>query len=61
MEKFIIVDEDDNHCFTAHEFDSHEDGWDFLYQRFPVIHNEDGTRDDREEELSSHFVIPKDR
>jgi len=26
-----------------------------------VIHNEDGTRDDREEELSSHFVIPKDR
>lgn len=61
MKKFIIVDEDDNHCFTAHEFDSYEDGWDFLYQRFPVIHNEDGTRDDQEEELSSYFVIPKDR
>jgi hypothetical protein len=61
MEKFIIVDEFDEHCFTAQEFDSQEDGWEFLYLKFPVIHNEDGTRDDQEEELDSYFVIPKDR
>jgi hypothetical protein len=61
MEKFIIVDEFDEHCFTAQEFDSQEDGWEFLYLKFPVIHNEDGARDDQEEELDSYFVIPKDR
>jgi hypothetical protein len=61
MEKFIIVDEFDEHCFTAQEFDSQEDGWEFLYLKFPVIHNKDGTRNDQEEELDSYFVIPKDR
>ena len=38
-DKFIIVDEFDNHCFTAHEFDSYEDGWEFLYIKFPVLYN----------------------
>lgn len=57
--KFIIVDEFDNHCFRASEFDSYEDGWEFLYLKFPVIYNSDGTQDDREEELGSYFVILK--
>ena len=57
--KFIIVDEFDNHCFSANEFDSYEDGWEFLYQKFPVLYNEDGTQDDQEEELDSYFVILK--
>ena len=60
-DKFIIVDEFDNHCFSKHEFDSYEDGWEFLYIKFPVLYNEDGTQDDQEEELSSYFVIIKDR
>jgi hypothetical protein len=51
-QKFIIVDWADNHCFTNKKFDSYEDGWDFLYSKFPVI---DG--DDREDELSSYYVI----
>jgi hypothetical protein len=61
MKKYIIVDEFDNHCFNEYEFDSVGDGWDFLYVKFPVIHNEDGSRDDQEEELDSYFVIRKDR
>ncbi len=61
MEKYIIVDEFDNHCFSDKQFDSYEDGWEFLYIKFPVIHNEDGTTDDQDDELSSYFVIKKDR
>ena len=60
-DKFIIVDEFDNHCFSSHEFDSYEDGWEFLYLKFPVLYNSDGTQDDQEDELSSYFVILKDR
>jgi hypothetical protein len=59
MKTFVIVDEFDNHCFSNHEFNSYEDAWDFLYVKFPVIRNEDGTQDDREEELDSYFVILK--
>jgi hypothetical protein len=61
MKKFIIVDDFDNHCFTSEEFDTYEDGWSFIYVKFPVIYNEDGTQDDREEELYSYYVIEKDR
>jgi hypothetical protein len=57
MKKYIIEDEFGNRCFTDNEFESYEDGWDFLYQKFPVIHLADGTRDDQEDELSSYFVI----
>jgi hypothetical protein len=60
-DKFIIVDDFDNHCFASHEFDSYEDGWEFLYIKFPVLYNSDGTQDDQEEELNSYFVILKDR
>lgn len=59
MNRYIIVDEFDNHCFSGNVFDSYEDGWDFLYVKFPVIYNSDGTRDDQEEELDSYFVTKK--
>lgn len=61
MKKYIIVDDFDNHCFSAHEFDAAEDAWEFLYLKFPVIYNEDRTQDDQEDELGSYWVIEKDR
>ncbi len=56
---FVIEDEFGNHCFPDHEFESYEDAWDFLYVKFPVIKNEDGSTDDREDELDSYFVVLK--
>lgn len=43
--KFIIKDWADNVCFHGREFNSFEDGWDFLYGMFPEGSN-DGTFDD---------------
>jgi hypothetical protein len=57
MKKYIIIDEFGNVCFDGKTFESFDDGWSFLYTRFPVIINDDGTRDDQEEELSSYFVV----
>ena len=54
---WIIQDEFGNHCFKKETFKDYEDGWDFLYQQFPVIYLNDGTQDDQEEELSSYFVV----
>ena len=54
---WIIQDEFGNHCFQKETFKDYEDGWDFLYQQFPVIYRKDGTQDDQEEELSSYFVV----
>ena len=54
---WIIEDEFGNHCFPQKSFEDYEDGWEFLYQTFPVIYHEDGTQDDQEEELSSYFVV----
>jgi hypothetical protein len=56
-QKFIIEDSSGNHCFTDHTFDSYEDGWAFLYETYPVIHNDDGTQDDRDDELGEYYVI----
>ena len=53
MKKYIIVDWADNHCFTNNVFNCYEDGWEFLYCKYPVI---DG--DDREDELGEYYVIP---
>jgi hypothetical protein len=53
MKKYVIVDWADNHCFTSQVFKSFEDGWSFLYCKFPAI---DG--DDREDELGEYYVIP---
>jgi hypothetical protein len=52
-EKYIIKDWANNHCFSDKIFNSYEDGWDFLYSKFPVI---DG--DDREDELGEFYVLP---
>lgn len=57
--RYIIEDEFENHCFTQKSFDCYEDGWDFLYQTFPVICHEDGSQDDRDEELGSYYVVKK--
>jgi len=52
-EKYIIKDWADNHCFPDKIFNSYEDGWDFIYCKFPVI---DGN--DREDELGEFYVLP---
>ncbi len=57
--KFWIEDEYGNVCFEGKKFDSYEDGWEFLYNEFPVIQLADGTTDDQEEELDSYFVVNK--
>lgn len=57
--KFWIEDEYGNVCFEGKKFDSYEDGWEFLYNKFPVIQLADGTTDDQEEELDSYFVVNK--
>jgi hypothetical protein len=43
--KFIIKDWADNHLFRDQEFETFEDGWEFLYQKFPNG-DEDRTFDD---------------
>ncbi len=58
---WIIEDEFGNHCFSQESFKDYEDGWEFLYVKFPVIYFEDGTQDDQEEELDSYFVVHKNR
>ena len=58
---WIIEDEFGNHCFPKESFKDYEDGWEFLYVKFPVIYFEDGTQDDQEEELDSYFVVHKNR
>jgi len=49
MEKFIIIDWANNHLFRSKEFKSFEDGWEFLYIKFPD-----------EEDLGDYYVIEKD-
>lgn len=48
MEKFIIIDWANNHINPKKEFDTFEDGWEFIYL----------TVDD-EEAYQDLFVIPK--
>jgi hypothetical protein len=57
--KFIIEDSFNNVCFGGKMFDSYEEGWEFIYNRFPVINDENGNRiDDQEDELGEYWVIP---
>lgn len=44
--KYIIKDWADNHLFKDMEFNSFEDGWDFLLQQFP-----------NDEDLEDYYVI----
>ena len=49
----------DTNAFGNKEFNSFEDAWDYIYNKFPIIEFEDGTTDDREDVLDSYTVIPK--
>jgi hypothetical protein len=55
--KFWIEDEYGNVCFNGKLFNSYDDGWNFLYCKFPVIQLADGSTDDQEDELGSYFVV----
>ena len=57
--KFIIKDWANNICFKGKEFDTYEDGWEFLDIKYPVIYNKDGTQNDRDDELGEYFVVEK--
>ena len=48
--KYIIKDWIDNLCFNGIEFDSFEDAWGYVYEKFP--NGDDGTFDD-------YFVVQK--
>lgn len=52
MVKFIIRDWMGNICFGGKEFESFEDGWEFLYEKFPDG-DDDRTYDD-------YFVVVKE-
>ena len=54
---WIIEDEFGNHCFPEKTFKDNEDGWEFLYETFPVIYIDESLQFDQEEELDSYFVI----
>lgn len=57
---YIIRDWAGNRKFLDKEFETFQDGWDFLYYQFPVIYNDDGTQDDRDQILDEFYVLPKD-
>lgn len=52
MGKYIIKDWAGNHLFKDEEFDSYEDGWDFLYNAFPYVD------DDDDRTLEEYYVVP---
>lgn len=54
--KFIIEDDFGNHLYNQ-VFDDSDDAWSYVYNKYPVIYNKDGTQNDQEEELSSHYVV----
>ena len=55
--EFVIEDDFGNHCFPQKRFKNYGDTWEFLYEKFPVIYNSDGSQDDQDEELSSYHAI----
>jgi len=57
---YIIKDWMGNRKFSDKEFKTFQHGWDFLHYQFPVIYNDDGTQDDRDEILGEFYVLPKD-
>ena len=58
--KYIIKDTFDNHCFTDKTFKDYESGWKFLYNKFPVIYNDDGTLVTLQEDESNEYYVVKD-
>jgi hypothetical protein len=55
-QKWQIEDEDGNVLYGK-TFKHHDDAWSFIYNKYPVIYNDDGTRDDQEEILDEHYVV----
>jgi hypothetical protein len=55
--KYIIKDSFDNHCFEDKTFKDYESGWEFLYNKYPVIYYDDGSQDDQDDELNEYFVV----
>lgn len=53
MSKFIIQDWAGNVMFNCRQFDSFEDGWEYIYEHIPVESDDDRTYDDI-------FVVPID-
>ncbi len=55
--KYIIKDSFDNHCFKDKTFKDYESGWEFLYNKYPVIYYNDGTQNDQDDELNEYYVV----
>jgi hypothetical protein len=55
--EFIIEDDFENNCFPDQRFKSYADTWSFLYEKFPVIYKDDGTQDDRDNDLECFHAI----
>ena len=55
MRTYIIKDWAGNQVYKE-KFNSYDDAWSYLYNKFPVTYNDDGTQDDREEELDEFWV-----
>ena len=55
--EFIIEDDFENNCFPDKRFKSYADTWSFLYEKFPVIYKDDGTQDDRDDDLECFHAI----
>jgi len=52
MRKFIIEDWAGNRMFPDEEFETYEEGWEFIYENIQEEYEGDGTYDDV-------YVVPK--
>lgn len=58
MKKFIIIDWAGNHLFKDKEFNSFEEGWEFIYEN--VDNSEfDLSGDDNDDNYQEYYVINK--
>ena len=55
---YIIQDWTGTTKFNNKTFNSPMEASDFLAEQFPVIYNNDGTQNDREDDLGEFFVAP---
>lgn len=58
MAKFIIQDWAGNHLFTDEEFESYEEGWEYIYEH---VDNSlyDETGDENDNEYQEYYVVEK--
>ena len=58
MDKFIIIDWAWNHLFKDKEFETFEDGWEYIYENVDNSkYDETGNEDDNE--YQEYYVITK--